>query len=436
MIKRKIQKEISNWLNSEEKNALLISGVRQAGKTFIIEDTLARENRDYVKFNLIEQEEVLRLLESTTGKGVKTLLATLSILSDKPLIKGETVIFIDEVQEYKEMVTMIKFLVEEGSYRYILSGSLLGVELNDLRSAPVGSLREIEMFPLDFEEYVMAVSGAGDEVLQLLKESFVNASPVNEVLHERMMDLFYQYLIVGGMPKAVQTFIDSNDYYEVMKAHQEIYPLYYRDFTKYEAKNNKLKLIAAYQLIPAELNKKNKRFKYSDLDKNLRFESFEDSFQWLVHAGVALPVYNVQKPVSPLLINRNSNLFKLFLSDIGMLSTMFGREVILKMLRKEKDINYGAIFENAVAQELRAHGYQGYYFNSKKQGELDFLIEKDGTCLPIEVKSGKSYKFHSALTQVLSNDLYHINKAVVLCDFNVEKTDKITYYPVYMMMFL
>ena len=350
------------------------------------------------------------------------------------MIPGETLIFFDEVQECPEIVTAIKFLVEDGQYRYILSGSLLGVELKDIRSVPVGYLSILEMYPLDFREFCEA-NRVSQTVMDKLKECFEKKQPVDELIHEKMMELFRLYLIVGGMPAVVDAYIRTNNLKEVLRIQQGIVQLYYKDIAKYD-KDNKLYLDEIFSLIPSELNNKNKRFIMKDLNENFRFSRYENSFIWLKEAGVALPVYCVQEPELPLLLSKSTNLFKLFLSDVGLLASMYVDGLQLKILSREKDINFGAIYENVAAQELKAHGFELYYFNSKKQGELDFVIEYQGNVLPLEIKSGKAYTRHNALDNVLKEERYAIPQAFVFCNENIITQEKITYLPIYMLGFL
>lgn len=358
----------------------------------------------------------------------------LSALTDVPMIPGETLIFFDEVQECPEIVTAIKFLVEDGQYRYILSGSLLGVELKDIRSVPVGYLSILEMYPLDFREFCEA-NRVSQTVMDKLKECFEKKQPVDELIHEKMMELFRLYLIVGGMPAVVDAYIRTNNLKEVLRIQQGIVQLYYKDIAKYD-KDNKQYLDEIFSLIPSELNNKNKRFIMKDLNENFRFSRYENSFIWLKEAGVALPVYCVQEPELPLLLSKSTNLFKLFLSDVGLLASMYVDGLQLKILSREKDINFGAIYENVAAQELKAHGFELYYFNSKKQGELDFVIEYQGNVLPLEIKSGKAYTRHNALDNVLKEERYAIPQAFVFCNENISTQEKITYLPFYMIGFL
>lgn len=431
MIERKINYKIREWLKNG-KDALLITGVRQCGKSTSIRNVLKETNTDYVEINFIAQKNLVPVFNSAIEKSFSQFLMELEVASGKTL-KKNSVIFLDEIQEIKEVVTIVKFLVENGKYRYILSGSLLGVELQDLRSAPVGYMRTLDMYPMDLEEFFKA-NGLGDDVIQMLRECYANRKPVSDIIHEHLIDAFYRYLIIGGMPEAVQTFIETNDYNSVADVHRKILREYYRDFTRYE-KEKKLKLIKTYNLIPSELDSKNKRYVFANLkDDTIRFDRYENNFNWLNDAGVSIPVYNVTEFQIPLKSSEKSNLFKMFLSDVGLLTTTYGSGTILKLLDHGNDINCGAMFENVVAQELKAHEYEVYYFNNKKHGEVDFLIEDNDGLLPIEVKSGKDYQKHSALTYFMSTKQFV--KAYVFSNHNVSVNNNIVYLPIYMIMFL
>lgn len=432
MLERRIKQEIRDFLDSDRKEALMVTGARQVGKTYIIRECAKEIYKNIVEINFVENQQAVKLFENITGS--KDILLRLSALTDVPMIPGETLVFFDEVQECPEIVTAIKFLVEDGQYRYILSGSLLGVELKDIRSVPVGYLSILEMYPLDFREFCEA-NRVSQTVMDKLKECFEKKQPVDELIHEKMMELFRLYLIVGGMPAVVDAYIRTNNLKEVLRIQQGIVQLYYKDIAKYD-KDNKLYLDEIFSLIPSELNNKNKRFIMKDLNENFRFSRYENSFIWLKEAGVALPVYCVQEPEIPLLLSKSTNLFKLFLSDVGLLASMYVDGLQLKILNREKDINFGAIYENAAAQELKAHGFELYYFNSKKQGELDFAIEYKGNVLPLEIKSGKAYTRHNALDNVLKDERYAIPQALVFCNENISTVDKIVYLPIYMIGFL
>ena len=432
MLHRKIETPIINWLKNENK-ALLIDGARQVGKTYIIRKVLKDEHCDYIEFNMLETPEIIGLLASC--ETVDDLITNLSLFSKKPFIKGKKVIFFDEIQEFKELATKIKFWVDEGSFRFIFSGSLLGVELKNIKSAPVGYLKTITMYPMDFEEFLQ-IYNFTDELKESLHTSFIERKPVNEEVHGRMMKIFNTYLNVGGMPSAVKRFNQTKSLEDVISEHEDIVVQYKKDFTGYEKEDKKPYLTQIYDLIPAELNSQTKRFNFADLKKGLRYERSEENFLWLSSAGVALPSYNVSEPTVPLLLNEKSSLFKLILSDVGMLTSLYGRATKIQLLSNNQNINYGAIYENVVAQELKAHGFKLYYFNSRKTGELDFVIEYNGEILPIEVKSGKDYNRHSALNNVLNISNYSVKEAFVLSNYNVSVVDKITYYPIYMLMFI
>lgn len=429
MLYRKIRKEIENWLENS-KDALLVTGARQVGKSYIIREILKEKNKDFVEINFIDQKNLIPIFDSLINEDSNSFLESLRVAS-KRVLSDDTIIFFDEIQECKELVTIIKFLVEKGKYKYILSGSLLGVELKDLRSVPVGYMTTLDMYPMDLEEFYIA-NGLGLDVIQKLKECYANLKEVPEFIHNKLIDAFYKYLIVGGMPEAVQTYIDTSDFNLVSNVHKKIYRDYKRDFTKYE-KENKLKLIKTYDLIPSELNSKNKRYTFSNLNSELHFNRYENSFNWLVDAGVSLPVYNVTELKIPLEASKKSNLFKLFLSDVGLLTTFYGSPTILKLLAKEKNINCGAMFENFTAQELKAHGFNLFYYNNKKHGEIDFIIEYKDKIMPIEIKSGRDYQIHSSLSYFVNNNS---QLGYVFSNYNVSKKDNILYLPIYMIMFI
>lgn len=431
MLNRKIDNYLANYFKRTNK-ALLVTGARQTGKSFSIRHFGETHFESFVEINFIENPDAVGTIRG--AKDSRDILLRLSLLTNRPLLKGKTLIFFDEVQEYPEIVTAIKFLVDEGSYRYIMSGSLLGVELNDLRSEPVGYLDIVEMFPLDLEEFVRAL-GVGDSVIDNLREAFVKLQPVDEFVHRKMMELFRLYLVVGGMPAAVQKYVDTHNLKDVMNEQLAIVRLYKRDITKYD-KDRKLYIEEIFDLIPSELNAKNKRFILKNLNENLKFSRYENSFIWLKDAGVALPVFNVEEPVVPLKLSRSRNLFKLFQNDVGLLACQYAEGIQLRIINDEKSINFGSIYENVVAQELHAHGFELYYFNSKKQGELDFIIEKNGTTLPIEVKSGKDYQRHNALNNVMNNEGYEIKEAFVFTGENLRRDGRFNYLPIYLVGFL
>lgn len=428
---RKAKTRLKEWKNSNL--ALLVTGARQVGKTYIIREFLEEEyGKDgFIEFNLFENKLVKETLDSS--KSSSDFILRISALSNKPLIKNKTVIFLDEVQECLNILTIIKFLVEDSSFKYILSGSLLGTELKDIKSIPVGYLEIFHMYPLDFEEFLI-VNGLNQNVISYVKDCFLNCVPVDNVVHQKLIDSFHLYLIIGGMPAVVKKYLETNNLKDVVLEQKNINELYRQDISKYDFQN-KLYIKEIFNLIPSELNNQNKRFILKNLNENLKFNKYENRFLWLKDAGVALPTYSADEPKCPLILSKSRNLFKLFHCDVGLLASMYmDNNLQIKILNKEVDINFGAIYENAIAQELSSKGFDLYYYRNKSLGEIDFLIENKGEVIPLEVKSGKTYKKHTALDNLLNSD-YEISRAYILCNNNVEKIDKRIYIPIYMIMF-
>lgn len=413
------------------KTALLIEGARQIGKTFSIRQ-FGKKFKTYIEINFIEQPEAISLFKDLSN--TKDLLARLSLFTKQKLIKRDTLIFFDEVQICPEVITYIKFLVDEGSYNYILSGSLLGIEINDLRSVPVGYLTIKRMFPLTFREFALNL-GLNSSILENLETSFKEKKPVDDFIHKKMMELFRVYLVVGGMPAAVNRYIETNNLNEVIDIQNQIVNLYKKDITQYD-KNNKLAIAQIFELIAPQLNSQNKRFIIKDIKSGVKFDRYENSFLWLKDAGFALPVYNVETPKIPLKLSKSRSLFKLFMSDVGLLASEYSQGIQLKIISGDDKLNYGAIFENYIAQELTACEHDLYYYNNKKRGELDFLIEYDGEVLPIEVKSGKDSKVHRALSNIMDCGEFNLNRALIFNNSNLKVEGKLTYAPIYMAMFL
>ena len=432
MLKRKVEKKIYEWIDNG-KGALLVDGARQVGKTFTIRNCLQTQNIDYIELNLIEDSDALRAL--MISDSVEDLKTNISAIASHELIPRETVIFIDEVQELKEIVTRIKFWVDEGSFRYILSGSLLGIELRALRSAPVGYVHELKMFPMDFDEF-MEASQIPDNVVTHIKECFKTKKPVGDVVHDKIMKLFKRYLVVGGMPQAVNEYVESGNISRVGEIQRDIISFYKRDFTKYESEDKALMLKTIYDLIPAQLLKQNRRFNYADIKKGLRFKNVENSFMWLYNSGVVLNAFNTTEPKIGLKLNEKSSLVKLYYSDVGLLTYVCGEAMRKSILFDENVQNLGGIYENVVIQELTSCGYEVYYYNSKKLGELDFLIENGISVVPIEVKSGKDYYVHSAINNVLKVKDFGIEEAAVFTGFDLTVKGNVTYYPIYMAGFM
>lgn len=425
---RKDSITIEEWIKNSNK-ALLVTGARQIGKTWLIRDEIKKSGYTKFEINFIDQPDMVHYLDAEMS--ADEFLVKLRMIMPEDCKPHETIVFFDEIQKCPEIVTKIKFLVDEGSFKYVMSGSLLGVELKGIASAPVGYLSVLRMYPMDFEEFMIA-NHVSKATLEMLKDKFETVRPVDEFIHQKLQALFFVYLIVGGMPDAVKTYTATKDIREVDKVQRDIVTQYKEDFSQYESEDKKLKLISIYDIIPAELNKQNKKFVFTMLDKELKFDRYENSFLWLKDAGVALPVYNVEAPVIPLLASKSSNVFRLFYSDIGLLTSAYPAATKIELINKNGGVNNGAHFENAVAQQLLCNGFEPYFCKKKNIGELDFLIEMDGKVVPIEVKSGKAYKTHKALDHFMNVSDYHIEKAYVFSTGNVEKDGKVTYLPIYM----
>lgn len=430
MLYREITKYIDDFYRTS-KNALLLTGARQTGKTYSAR-LLGKQYKSFIELNFIEHPEAIALFKDVTS--ADEILLRLSAFTSTPMVPGETLIFFDEVQKCDNLITAIKFLVDDGRYRYILSGSLLGVELKDIKSEPVGYMGIKEMFPLDFTEFIVNM-GVSETIIASLRQCWEQRTPVDSIVHEKMMKLFRLYLIVGGMPAAVVEYKETNNVNNVMRVQQDIVALYRKDISQY-AQNDKLKIKEVFDILPSELDSKNKRFILKNLNAHAKFDRYESSFLWLKDAGVAIPVYNVDEPKMPLKLSVTRNLFKLFSNDVGLLAAQYANGIQMKILTGDSSINIGAVYENAVAQELLTHDIAPYYYNNKRRGEVDFVIAHGDRVMPIEVKSGKDYQTHTALLNLMKDYPQSLYDAMVLCNGNVEVDGSITYLPVYMVMFM
>lgn len=434
-MKREIEAKIIKWLK-ESNQALLISGARQVGKTYTIRKVLNEQKINFCEINFILNPTLKEIISKTND--VKEIISIFRRNSAKPLKEKESVIFLDEIQAYPDMITKIKFLVDEGSFKYILSGSLLGVELNNIRSFPVGYLKELKMYPMKLFEFAKA-NNINDETLVYLNECFDSKKPVDTLTHDKMVNVFYAYLATGGLPDVVNTFIKSGNLLDVHEIQRNIVNLYKGDFSQYEHNNRKLKIIEIYDSIPSQLNKQNLKFVFTYLNKELKFDRYENSFLWLKDAGVAYPIFNVSEIRPPLLISKEKNSFKLFSNDVGLLNSYYSLTIKQAIFEKNTAnlMNLGGLFESFVASELKANGFEPFYYRSKNIGEIDFLIEKNNKIIPLEVKSGGDYKKHTSLNKLLvSTYANNLTTPYVLSTNNLEVKNEITYLPIYMLGFL
>lgn len=439
MLYRKITKRIEEYFSSDSDRMLLIDGARQIGKSYIVRYVGEKMFSNYIEINMEEDKLGDRIFAD--AKTTKDFYMALSVVAgDKMKERENTLVFIDEIQAYDHLLTLVKFLMQERRFTYIASGSLLGVTLKNTQSIPIGSLDECHMYPMDFEEFLYA-NGVGEVAIEAMRESFDKQEALSEAMHNKIMDLFKKYLLVGGLPKAVETFVESRNVVEFRSIQREAHELYGVDASKYEAEHNKrLKIRRIFDMIPSNLENKKKRVVITDIEdkKWKRSNDYLDEFDYLISAGTTLEVKAISTPTYPLVEHSGKNLLKLYLNDVGILSGIFYRNNIKAVMSDMKSINLGSVYETVVAQELKAHGYDLYYYDNKKNGEVDFLIDDADNLsnIPIEVKSGKDYTVHSALDRFISNDDYNVKRAYVLSnEREVFAEEGIIYIPIYYIMF-
>ena len=438
MLFRKIEKTIEDYLQSDTNKILLIDGARQVGKTYIIRHAGKKSFANYIEINMVEDSLANQLFKNV--KTVEDFYLQVSMLhGDKMGTKQDTLIFIDEIQEYPHLLTLLKFLSQDNRFKYIASGSLLGVTLSQTTSIPMGSIRKIRMFPLDFEEFLYA-NGINELVINSLRASFESNTSLNDSSHAKIMDLFKKYLLIGGMPDAVNAYLSEKNIRTVREIQEEIREYYAIDCSKYDAAR-KLKIRRIYDLIPSNMENKKKRVVAQSIEekKGKTFSDYQDEFEYLISSGIALGVQAVSNPSFPLIETSGKNLLKLYLNDPGLLTDVLYKDNIRAVLDDVDSINLGSVYESVVASELIAHGHKLFYYDNRKKGEVDYLIDdyQNLSVVPIEVKSGKDYSVHSALNVFTKNEDYGIKKAIVLSnERKVKQKGKIWYLPVYYAMFL
>jgi len=432
MLQRKSMEHLKQWKLREKKVALCIVGARQIGKTTLVREFAKECYQNFLEINFIVTPSAKQLFAGDLN--ADTLCENLTAFARKPLTVGKTLILVDEVQECPAARTAIKFLVEDGRFDYIETGSLLGVNYQQVTSYPVGFEEIYHMYPMDLEEFLTA-NGVQQDTLKYLQDCYEQQLPVSESIHATLLKLFKLYVIVGGMPQVVQNYVDTHDIGRVVEIQKNILTQYRLDITKYAGRNGKVKIGRIFDTLPAQLNSKNRRFKLSVVAADGRMNRYEDSFQWLADAGVALPCYNVSEPQLPLSLNTKHNLFKLYLNDTGLLCSSCMDNVQLSILQGDLEINMGSILENIFAQQLQYNGYSLHYFDSKKHGEVDFVVENKGNIDLLEIKSGKDYHRHRALDNVAAVEGWYFGRKIVFAPGNVEVNGDVLYLPWYMVMF-
>ena len=440
MLYRKIASKIESFLKSEKKRMLVVSGARQVGKSYIIREVGMRLYSNFIEVNMEEDKQSNRLFEN--ARTVEDFMIALSTIAGAKMKDSEkTLVFIDEIQAYSHLLTLAKFLVEDGRFTYIASGSQLGIALKTTQSIPIGSIELLSMYPLDFEEFLIA-NGVGELLINEMRRKFEAKEALNESLHMKVMDYFRKYLLVGGMPSAVNTYLSEHNMVSVRNIHRDISLLYKNDAAKYESESlRKLKIQRIYDMVPSNLEKVKKRIVAKDIElkKGKRMADYQDEFEYLISSGITLEVQAISKPSYPLVENSGKNLLKLYMSDIGLLTGILYHNDVLPIMNDKCGVNLGSVYENVVAQELKAHGFKLYYYDNKKNGEVDFLIDSVDlmSVLPIEVKSGKDYYIHTALNNLLKVDEYKITNGIVFSnEAIVYNNGNVIYMPIYYVMFL
>ncbi|MCI5791084.1 MAG: AAA family ATPase [Clostridiales bacterium] len=437
MLYRKIENTIREHLKSDEK-ILIIDGARQVGKSFIIRYVAQEMFSNYIEINLLEDY----LSNGIFGKvrSVEDFYLQVSMIAgDRMKDKNNTIIFLDEIQAYPHLLTLMKFLKQDDRYTYIASGSLLGVTLAKTSSIPMGSITVKHMYPLDFEEFLYA-NGFNEYAINAIEAKYRSGESLDEATHDTVMKLFKKYLLVGGLPDAVNSYLKDYNIVNVRTIQNEIHEFYGADASKYDTEN-KLKIRRIYDMIPSTLENKKKRIVIKDIDgiKGRTFAYYRDEFDYLINAGIALEVKAISTPTFPLIESSGKNLIKLYLNDVGILTGILYGNNVRAIMDDERSINLGTVYESVVASELKAHGKNLFYYDNRKNGEVDYLIDDYDSlsAVPIEVKSGKDYTVHSALDRFVSNADYSVKKAFVLSNSREVKADgKIIYLPIYYVMFM
>ncbi|MBR3303249.1 MAG: ATP-binding protein [Bacteroidales bacterium] len=438
MLYRKFASYIEHFLLSEKQKILLVNGARQIGKSYLIRYVGKKLFKNFIEIDLREDSEGKRLFSSVSS--TEEFYMQIGALYGNRLGKKEdTLIFLDEIQAYPQILTMLKFLNQEGQYTYIASGSQLGVALSQTTSVPMGSIAIEEMYPLDFEEFLIAMD-CSEDTIAAIRDKFTKQESLNNAMHNFMLQQFKLYLLIGGLPEAINKFLENRNITSVRRIHKEIHSLYRIDASQYDI-DKRLTIRKIYDLIPSQMENRKKRIIFKNIEKSnghKEFKDYADEFEYLTDSGIALSVNAISNPRFPLLQSQSKNLLKLYLNDVGLLSYLLYGTNINSILKDEKSINLGSIYETAVAQNLKAHGFRLYYYDNKQRGEVDFIIDDYTTLsvLPIEVKSGKDYYKHSALNNFLKTPDYNIARAVVFSnEQQVYANNRILYMPVYYSMF-
>lgn len=428
MQKRKAWEKLIQWKNSAEKKALCIIGARQVGKTTLIRE-FGRENYDhFIEINFLANPKAARMFSE--NRDADSIIKSLTAYAKRPMEPRKTLILFDEIQACPNVRTAIKHLVEDGQFDCVETGALLRVEFQ-VRS----DFEEIlYLYPMDFEEYALA-NGVEPSTLDYLRSCFEKGVPVSDHVHDSMMKLFYHYVIVGGMPQIVNTYVITHDIDRVMAEQKEILKLYYLDLAKYAPSMEKTRIQKSYRHVPLRLSEKSRRFILTKMDGKGRLYQYENAFKWLADTGVVTPCYNVYEPQPPFDRNEKNGFFKLFMSDAGLLSAAYEKDIRHEILKGNLEIDSGGIVENIVAQEIRSKGFALNYFVTKQYGEIHFVLQRDTKIDLMEIKLGGNFRKLGAVDKVIAVEEWKFNGGYILCKGNVEIRGEVKLIPLYMLMF-
>ena len=446
MLKRKIYDQLVNWKNkSNGATAMLIDGARRVGKSYIVEQFAKSEYKSYIMIDFGNAPQDILDLFAYDSSNLDLFFAKLSAFYSTLLYKRDSLIIFDEVQQYPRARQLIKYLVADGRYDYLETGSLIRLKKN-VKDIIIPSEEEhIEMFPMDFEEFLWAM---GDETtVPFVRQCFLNKAPLGQALHRKVMNDFRQYILVGGMPQSVLAYLDEKDFAASDEAKRRILQLYRDDVSKF-AEGYEDKVFAIFDGIPGQLSKKEKKYKLSSISKEARFRTFEDSFLWLNEAMIVNTCFNATDPNVGLALSADHSTQKCYMADTGLLVThtfmdrsFTANELYRAILFDKLSINEGMIMENMVAQMLRCNGHKLYFYSRydsnhrENHMEIDFLISEGKKIAPIEVKSG-NYKSHSSLDKFRSRFSTNISKSYILYSKDVMEKNDVLHLPLYMAMFL
>lgn len=438
-MERKVYKKLLEWKNNHHHTCLMVLGARQVGKTYILREFGKREYKSFIEINFIRQKELKDIFNESLD--AETIYKKMTAqIKDIKLLPGETLIFLDEIQNCGSARTAIKFLAEDGRFDVISSGSLLGLsyaeagdhEVEEPESIPTGYEDFITMYSMDFEEFLWA-EGYGEEAISILRSYYENNEKIPQSINEKYEALFREYIVVGGMPEVVDHYTKNHDFNAVAQIQERILENYRFDISKHAKGVEKIKVKDCYEAIPKQLARELKKFQYTTVEKGTTRKKYSGSIRWLIDSNLVHVCYNVKEPYIPLIANAKEEQFKLYINDTGLLCAMYGFETKKLILNNTiKGNAKGGIYENIISESLIKNGYKIYYYKPDDSHEIEFLIEKQGEVVPIEVKAGNT----SSVSLNRFINMYKPNKAYKLINGNIGVIDGKKTIPHYMVMFL